>query len=397
MTDTFITNVQVLCPGQGVSAGGALIRDGRIAEIVEAPAAPRSAANVVDGHGCLLTPGLIDLHTHGVGTHLYERSVDDLHAAARLLPRFGTTCILPTLYRVMTRPSLNLLAAIANALDSVQGVSMPGLHLEGPFLALPGAGADTVPGDLGLLTEILHACRGRVLAMSISPETPNILPVIEHLRERRILPFITHTRATAEQTQAAIHAGAAHATHFYNVFPPPPETEPGCRACGAVEAVLADPRVSVDFICDGVHVPPVAIRAALAAKGYRGVILITDSNIGAGLPPGEYETTWGYRVSVAPGDAARIATPGHAHFGLLAGSALTMDQGIRNLSRWLTVPPHELFAMGTSNPARLLGLANKGQLRVGGDADLVLWDESLKPAQTWVAGECVYQAEGNET
>ena len=133
-----------------------------------------------------------------------------------------------------------------------------------------------------------------------------------------------------EQTEAAIEAGARHATHFYDVFPVPEETDAGVRPVGAVEAILADSRVSVDFICDGVHVHPAAIRAAVAAKGWEKVMLITDSNIGAGLPPGEHDTPWGYRVRVAPGDAAR-----HATKGFLAGSALTMDVGMKNLLRWL--------------------------------------------------------------
>jgi N-acetylglucosamine-6-phosphate deacetylase len=398
MSDLWITNVRIVSPGWSVTPGSLLLSGGRIAR-VDASVSPGTApgASVIDGAGGLLTPGLIDLHTHGIGTHLYERSPEDVRAAAGLLSRFGTTCVLPTLYRVMARPSLERLGALADALPTVRGVSMPGFHLEGPFLALPGAGADTIPGDLELLNDLLAACRGRVLAMSISPDTPNILPVIERLRERRIVPLITHTRATVEQAEAAIAAGAVHATHFYNVFPVPAETEPGCRACGAVEAILADNRVSVDFIADGVHVPPVAIRAALAAKGPDGVLLITDSNIGAGLPPGAYETTWGFDVNVAPGDAARIATPGHPAHGLLAGSALTMDQGMRNLARWLpALPEHDLWSLATANPARLLGLEQKGVIRASADADLVLWDESLRVVRTFVAGACVWTREGGQ-
>lgn len=403
MSDFWITNVRAVLPDRTLPSASLLISNGKIGQIASGGAVPSSAKRI-DGKGALLTPGLIDLHTHGIGTHLYERSAEDIHAAAAVLPRFGTTTVLPTLYRVMTRSSLKLLEQLSDAIASVRGVCMPGFHLEGPFLALPGAGADTIPGDLELLKDVLAACRGRVTAMSVSPDTPNILPVIEHLingtvpftsaKSKGTVPFITHTRASVAQTEAAIAAGASHATHFYNVFPIPRETEPGCRACGAVEAILADPSVTVDFICDGVHVPPVAIRAALAAKGSRGVVLITDSNIGAGLPPGEYETTWNFSVKVREGDAARINTPGHPAYGGLAGSALTMDQGMRNLHRWLKLPAHELWALGTSNPARVAGLETKGEIRTGADADLVLWSESLQVLKTWVAGECVYTNEG---
>lgn len=386
MSSVFIRNVRVMQPGKQTKLGEVLVRNGRIAALGNVDQAGAVGVPVVDGGGRLLTPGLIDLHTHGIDAALYERSEEDYFAAARVLPRFGNTCVLPTLYRVMNRPSLKLLERFADTLPKVKDVCMPGFHLEGPFLALPGAGAETIPGDVVLLKELLAACRDRVLAMSISPDTKNILPVIEELVARKITPLMTHTAATAEQTQAAIDAGARHATHFYDVFPAPEVREPGVRPVGTVEAILGDPRVSVDFVCDGVHASPFAIRAALAAKGWRGVVLITDSNIGAGLPPGVYDTPWGFAVRVRDGDGAR-----HAEKNTLAGSALTMDRGIANLHRWLKLPTEKIWAMGTLNPARVLGLKRKGRMTPGADADLVLWDDDLSAARTWVNGISVYE------
>jgi N-acetylglucosamine-6-phosphate deacetylase len=249
-----------------------------------------------------------------------------------------------------------------------------------------GAACPTLPGDLDLLERILFACNGRLAVMSVSPDTPNIVPVIRRLRQEKVTVFLTHTRAGTADTEAALAAGAVHATHFYDVFYAPAETEPGVRPVGAVETILADPHASVDFIADGVHVDPMAIRAAIAAKGWSGVVLITDSNIGAGLPAGVYDTPWGYRVKVAPGDAAR-----HETKNFLAGSALTMDRGMANLLKWLKLPPEQVWAMGTLNPARVVGLAGKGRLETGADADLVLWDEDLTAARTWVGGQLVYE------
>ena len=294
----------------------------------------------------------------------------------------------------MSRQTLGKLERLATTLDSVRDVSMPGLHLEGPFFALTGAGAKTIPGDVELLDEMIAATGSRIRAMSISPDAPNIVPVIERLVETGIVPLMTHTAATVEQTQAAIDAGARHATHFYDVFPVPAETDPGVRPAGAVEAILADRRCSVDFIADGVHVKPVVIRMAVAAKGWRQVMLITDSNVGAGLPPGMYESPVGGMLRIAEGDAVRIHDPGSPMNGGLAGSALTMDRGMSNLLTWLDLPEAETWAFGTINPARLLRLTNKGTLRVGADADLVLWDRDangLHAVRTWVAGRCVYQ------
>ena len=290
-------------------AGSVRIRQGKIVELD--PAAEKGDGphlpEQIQGGGLLLTPGLIDIHTHGIEQFAYEAGPEQIVAASRKLARYGTTCVLPTLYRALSRPRLGELERLAAVLSTVEDVCMPGLHLEGPFLALPGAGAQTVPGDLGLLEELLAAAGGRVAAMSISPEVPNILPIIECLCQRGIVPFMTHTRATAEQTQRAIDAGAHHATHFYDVFPPPEETDPGVRPVGAVETILADPRCTVDFIADGVHVHPTAIKAAVAAKGPARVLLTTDSNIGAGLPPGIYDSPMG---QIKTGEAARLHKPG---------------------------------------------------------------------------------------
>lgn len=386
MSALHLRNVRLVHPGRDIATGELLAHEGRIvavgAEIDDLP----PGVTVVDGGGRLLTPGLIDLHTHGVMHSLYQSGPEGLRAAARELGRFGVTTVLPTIVPQIQEGWLENIAAIAAAISSVREVSIPGLHLEGPFMAVGGAACPTLPGDLGLLDRILAACDGRLAAMSVSPDAPNILPVIRRLREKGVPVFLTHTRANVAETEAALDAGATHATHFYDVFYAPAETDPGVRPVGAVEAILADPRASVDFIADGVHVHPTAIRAAVAAKTWAGVVLITDSNIGAGLPPGVYDTPWGYPIRVAPDTAAR-----HATKGFLCGSSLTMDRGMENLLRWLALPSAQVWAMGTLNPARVIGLAHKGRLAPGADADLVLWDNDLRPSKTWAAGQLTYE------
>jgi N-acetylglucosamine-6-phosphate deacetylase len=387
MGSQLIKNASLVIQGESITSGSLLIEGGKIAAVN--PSTIPAGAFILDCEQRLLTPGLIDVHTHGIHQccYHYDRPPGEFAEGLKILLQYGTTCVLPTVVPPADPFLLKRLGAVMQCLPGSGAAVVPGLHLEGPFVALSGAACPTLPGSLGLLDSIIEACGHRVRVMSISPDQNNILPVIRRLRELNIIPFITHTRASVEQTEAAIDAGAQHATHFYDVFPFPGETEPGVRPVGAVEAILADPRVSVDFICDGVHVHPTAIRAAVAAKGWQKVMLITDSNIGAGLPPGEHDTLWGYRIRVSPGDAAR-----HATRGFLAGSALTMNVGMRNLLHWLsaTLPPEQIWAMGTLNPARLLGLTNKGRIAVGADADLVLWDGELNAVKTWIAGECVF-------
>ncbi|MCC6683264.1 MAG: amidohydrolase family protein [Phycisphaeraceae bacterium] len=395
MSRLVVEHVQALDPDCGM-IGSCLTADrGHIVDFEPCPARRRAEADCVDGGGKLLTPGLIDVHIHGVGQHLFESGPQDLLDGMTLLPRYGVTGVLPTLYRVMQPKLLPQLAELSRALGKVDCVYAPGFHLEGPFLALPGAGADTMGGDVKLLADILGAAPNRVASMSISPETPGIVPVIERLVEAGVVVFMTHTGANVGQTQRAIDAGARHATHFYDVFPLPPQTEPGVRPVGVVETVLADQRVSVDFIADGVHVHPMAIKAALAAKGSESVLLITDANIGAGMPDGMYQTPWGFPVSVRKDDAARIHDPGAQRHGVLAGSSLTMNRGISNLLDWLDMEEHDVWAMGTANPARLLGWHDRGRLQRDAAADLVLWDRDetgqYHAAQTWFGGRCVYE------
>lgn len=386
--NTYITNAQVLLPDARIVATGLRMADGVIAALGDE--GPMPGDTVIDGGGSLLTPGLVDIHVHGVGHTTFDKGPEELRKAGAWFGRFGTTTVLPTLVPRLGPDMLTQMAALAHALPFVKGVRMPGLHLEGPFMALSGAGCDVVPGDLGLLEEILAACEHRVTAMSVSPDTPGILPVIERLCAHGVAPFVTHTRATLAQSQAAIAAGARHATHFYDVFPLPPETDPGVRPVGAIEAYLADPETTVDFIADGCHVHPVAIQMAVRAKTCAGVALISDASIGAGLPPGVYDTPWGYPVTVAPGNGARIAAADHPSYGSLAGSALTMNVAMSNVLKWIDAPAGEIWAMGTSNPARIASLKGVGELAVGRPADLVLWREDYTPALTWVGGECVW-------
>ncbi len=386
-----ISNARLLFPGSGFGTGSVVVRDGRITAVGDVTAVPGEADENVDAGEALLTPGLVDLHTHGIERYRYDAGPGELRAAADRLAAYGCTCALPTLIGRREERFVAFVAEMAGALDGVTSASLPGLHLEGPFMARTGAGCETVPGDPGFVRELLAAAGGRLRVMSVSPEVGNILPVIELLVAEGVVPFLTHTGAGVAETQRALAAGARHATHFYDVFYAPPETDLGVRPVGCVEAILADPRASVDFICDGVHVDPVAIRMGLRCKGWEQVAMITDSNIGAGLPAGEYATPWGFRIRVAPETAARILPP-HPLAGALAGSALTANRGMANLHAWFggEYPAELLWALGTCNPARLANLPAKGVLQVGADADLVLWNDDFTPAATWVGGRRVF-------
>ncbi len=371
------------------------LNESQAASVTIKNAAIDNITETKDSHSdFMLTPGLIDVHCHGIEKFSYE-DPHQLIEASKIVGKFGVTAFLPTFVPdPQDKHLFKYLENLAAALQKIDKVNIPGFHIEGPFVGLPGAGCILADGDTALVADIVAAADNKVAAMALAPEVKNIIPVIEWLVEHKIVPFITHTKADVEQTVKAVDAGARHATHFYDVFYPPENTDGGVRPVGCVETMLADKRCTVDFICDGVHVHPMAIKATLAAKGYQNIILVTDSSMGAGLPQGIYQSPWGYKIKVAPGKGARIHQPQNPKHGCLAGSALTMDQGINNLLNWLDIPNQQVWAMGTSNPAKLLNLSNKGKIEKGFDADLVLWkkiNNTYKPAATWVMGKCVYK------
>lgn len=153
-------------------------------------------------------------------------------------------------------------------------------------------------------------------------------------------------------------------------------------------ALLTDDRVKVGIIADGVHVHEAALRLAHRARGLEGLILVTDAMEAAGMPPGDYEL--GGRKARLEDGAVRLAD------GTLAGSALTMDEAVRNAARFLGVPLAQAVRMASETPASALNLDGKGKIAVGCDADLVLLDAEGTVLETLVAGETVYEQEENE-
>lgn len=197
MSTFLLRNVRLVNPGREITTGDLLVRDGRIAALGEISATigdDTQRAVTIDGRGRLLTPGLIDIHTHGVMHSLYESGPDGLRGAARELGRFGVTTVLPTIVPQIHDGWLEKLSAIAAAIPSVCEVHIPGIHLEGPFMAIGGAACPTLPGDLDLLERIFAACDDRLAVMSLSPDAPNIVPVIRRLREKKH-PDVHHPHA----------------------------------------------------------------------------------------------------------------------------------------------------------------------------------------------------------
>ncbi len=203
---------------------------------------PASEADITDVKGAYVVPGFIDLHIHGLKGKLAGSGPDDLSGMCQELPGFGVTAFLPSI-----TPDDKECETLANlAGTKTSGAEVLGFFLEGHFLKLTGAIRGMKSDYTSERVKALkNALGNRRAVFGVSPEIPGITSLIPMMVEGDAPVFITHTMANYEETEKAIEAGARHATHFYDVFPYPGEQEPGVRGCGAVEAIMANPDVTV--------------------------------------------------------------------------------------------------------------------------------------------------------
>jgi N-acetylglucosamine-6-phosphate deacetylase len=242
-------------------------------------------------------------------------------------------------------------------------------------MATPGTASDFSGEDI---LAIITAHREAIGTLTLAPELPEALTLVRELVASGHGVSLGHSGATLEEGQAGIEAGARRATHLFNRMPPLTH-----RAPGLVGAVLDDERVTVELVCDGYHVHPVVMRAAIRAKRPERVMAITDGLAGAGLAEGASFEIDGRAVTVR-------AQACFLEDGTLAGSRLTMDRVFANLVEMVGVTPLEAAMMTATVQARTLGLADRGRIAEGALADLVVLDGGWCVRQTLIGGAVVY-------
>ena len=380
----YIKNTTLYSPCERLDNAAVLVDGGRIVAVGYAAAvACPPGAQVLDADGLLLTPGFIDMQFNGGFGDDFTADPTTIWQVAAGLPRWGVTAFLPT---VITSP----LERIAQAQQVVQsepagfrGATPLGLHVEGPFLNPQKKGAHN-PAYLQL--PALEAVAGwspqtGVRLVTLAPELPGALPVIEALATRGVLVSAGHSTATFEEATMAFDAGARYGTHLFNAMPTMHHREPGLPG-----ALLTDPRPVVGFIADGVHTHPSVISLVWQALGPERLNLVTDAMAALGMGPGKH-LLGDFEVTV-DATSARLAD------GTLAGSILSLDQALRNLIRLTGCTLADALATVTTTPARSLGLDHeRGRIAPGYVADLVLLSPELEVRGTVVRGELVYTAE----
>lgn len=327
--------------------------------------------------GVFLAAGFIDLQVNGgAGVLLNDQpTAEGMRAIARAHRRYGTTACLPTL---ITDTRTQMRTAIAAARSAAGRDGIIGLHLEGPFISpqrpgvhQPNRIVQPAAGDLEHLRELAGAGR------SLITLAPECVPAgfVHTLASSGVRISIGHSEASAAIVMQAVAEGVTGVTHLFNAMPPL-----SARAPGIVGAALAEPRLTAGLIADGIHVDPILVRAAFAAKGSDRIALVTDAMPTVGTSLDRFDLA-GRTIRLADG---RLTTDE----GTLAGAHLDMASAVRNAVRLADVSLEDALRAASLTPARFLGLEHeRGAIVPGTRADLVALTDELTVAATWVDGE----------
>jgi N-acetylglucosamine-6-phosphate deacetylase len=308
-------------------------------------------------------PGLFDLQVNGFGGIDFNGSdltVDRAAEAVEQMRAAGVTRCLPTLIT----SSFAQFARNARVLARTASTAIAGIHMEGPYLsAEDGArGAHprehVAPATLDDFNRRQDAASGLIVLVTLAPEVPGAVGLIEHLVASGVRAAIGHTAATPQQIADGIAAGATLATHLGNGCPQMLPRHPN-----VIWELLAADALFASLIVDGHHLPPVTVKAMARAKSPGRTILVTDAMAAAGCAPGRY-TMGGLSCDVAAD--GRVSLPGTPY---LAGSTLTLDRAIANTVRFTGLSVDAVIPMASTIPASYLGTTTSGTVTAEWDAE----------------------------
>jgi N-acetylglucosamine-6-phosphate deacetylase len=337
-----------------------------------------------------LLPAFLNIHVHGaVGHDVMEGTPQALQKIGAALAGHGVGAYYPTTITSSTEEtlrSLDMIAAVIERAPASDAAVPLGIHLEGPFLSPAKRGAHPerllVQPSVSLFERFWQAARGHIRILTIAPELPSALELIEHASGLGVVCSLGHSDATLAQAAAGFRAGGRSATHTFNAMRSMDHRNPGVAAY-----VLDNDALFAEIICDGVHVDPAMIRLFFKAKGAEKSILITDGMSATGMPDGDYKLG-DLDVQVAHGRCTTAGSP-----GVLAGSVLTMDQAVRNFAEFTGAGIATSAQLAARNPARLMGLSQDwGSLEVGREANFVALSPNGEILQSFRAGRPLLQA-----
>ena len=372
----------------GISDGEVLTKDGVICEVSLGGKVSGEAEQVINLEGKYLSPGFIDVHTHGAGgADFMDRTAGSMEQACKMHLKHGTTSIVPTTLTSTKEDLLDFLRFF-NTVE-LKRDAMPeilGLHLEGPYFAESQKGAQDPKylrnPDPEEYMEAL-SCTDRIIRWSFAVELPGADEFLIALREHHIISSLAHSDADCSQVMSAYENGISALTHFYSCMTGVVRKN-AYRVAGAIEAGYLLDDLYVEAIADGCHLPDHLLSLIYKIKGADRICLVTDSMRAAGLPDGEYllgSLDGGQKCIVEDGVAK---LPDRSAF---AGSVATMDRLVRTFRKLTEAPLYEVVKMASLTPAKLLGIADrKGSIAIGKDADLLVFDENIQIETIMVRG-----------
>jgi N-acetylglucosamine-6-phosphate deacetylase len=301
-------------------------------------------------------PGFVDLQVNGFAGVDFGNpglTTEQVLQAVAAIEKTGVTRFLPTLIT----SSLETFSACARVVVRTKHAAIAGLHMEGPYISPEDGPRGAHPrafvrgADVDDFRRRQDAAEGRIVIVTVAPESPGVLPLIEHLVTSKVRVAIGHTGASGAQIAEAVKAGATLSTHLGN----------GCanmlpRHPNVIWEQLGEDRLLASFIVDGHHLPPATVKSMIRAKTPARTILVTDAVGAAGMPPGRY-TLGGQLVELSP--TGRVAAPGAPN---LAGSALRLDVAIGNTVRFTGLPLEEVVPMASTRPAEYVGIPTAGKV-----------------------------------
>lgn len=331
-----------------------------------------------DASGLLVIPGFIDTHIHGCVGVEFASPDEDFTKAREWLASEGVTAFAAT---VRALPPERVVAAERNILREVErevnGATVAGINLEGPFVSSAKSGVMNPPDiecDPETVSLFAEEGKGMLKIMTLAPERENAWKAIKTATENGVNISIGHTDATYSQTIDAINAGATRATHVFNAMRPLSH-----RETGVLGAVLTDERVNCEMICDLVHLDESTIKMVYRLKGAENITLISDTGFMSGLGDGEYVVDGRKRIvkdGVCRNESGRIA-----------GSCVSMLAGAKNLLK-MGVPLSDISLMASLNPAKALSISSvTGSISVGKQADIIVCDNELNIKAVFVKGK----------
>lgn len=385
-----ITNGKVVTPVAIIEDGVVLCEDAKIKFAGPAKdAQPEPNSQIINAEGKFVLPGFIDTHFHGSGgDDVMANGAEGIRRISRALLKFGTTGFLATTIasrheELMRAVEDTIAAEEKDALNS-EGAEILGLHLEGPYINVKFKGAQPEWGirdpNFDECHQLLDAAEGRIKIMTIAPELPGAMEMIRMLKSAGVEPSVGHSEADYDTALAAIEAGATRATHLFNAMSGVHHRKPGLAA-----AVLNEPGICAEMICDGVHVNPRMVALAWKAKGRDAMSLVTDATAAQGVGDGVF-TLGDFQIQVR-GPLCTLMD------GVtIAGSVLTMNRAVGNVIGFTGMSLIDAAHTASMLPARACGVADrKGSIEAGKDADIAILNPDFSVSNTIRAGAVAYQ------